>query len=178
VGADGALGLLRMPVPRLQPPRPLAEVDDVAAFRCGRPELDAWLQTALTRSTRTARTYVVCDGSRVAGYYCLAAGAVTRGNLATARARRNTPEDVPVIVIGRLAVDSAWQGHGIGAGLLRDALIRSADASRQIGVRAVLVHTIDDSAAGFYRRYGFVPSPINARTLMLPVETVVAGLGE
>lgn len=162
---------------RLRPPGPLSEDHDVATFACDNEDLNGWLRRrALAAESRTARTYVVCSENRVVGYYCLAAGAVLRTELPTARSRRNTPLRVPVIVIGRLAVDRRFKGRGVGAGLLRDAILRSIEASRAIGVRAILVHAIDDDAASFYRRYGFRPSPLADRTLVLPIETAVKAL--
>lgn len=119
---------------------------------------------------------MVCAGSRVVGYYCLAAGSVIRTDLPSAKLRRNTPPQVPVIVIGRLAVDKQFQRRRIGAGMLKDAITRALKASRTIGVRAILVHAVDDAAAAFYRSYDFLPSPTDARTLLLPIETAAAAL--
>jgi len=162
---------------RLSAPAPLSKSHDCAAFDCGRPVLDDWLRRRAPRSEgRTARTYVVAEGRRVVGYYTLAAGAVARTSLPSARARRDTPTEVPVVVIGRLAVDLGYQRRGVGAGMLKDAILRAVEASRAIGVRAILVHAIDDEAAGFYRRFGFTASPVAPRTLMLAIETAVAAL--
>lgn len=169
-------GRARAGVP-LAAPAPLASNHDCSGFRCGRPQLDDWLRASASRSEgRTARTYVVAAGVRVVAYYSLAAGAVLRKTLPSARARRNTPAEVPVVVIGRFAVDLEYQRRGIGAGMLKDAILRAVAASRAIGVRAILVHAIDDDAAGFYRRFGFKPSPVEPRTLMLAIETAVAAL--
>lgn len=161
----------------LAAPAPLAPNHDCSRFRCGRLELDDWLRASALRSEgRTARTYVVAAGARVVAYYSLAAGAVLRKALPSARARRNTPAEVPVVVVGRLAVDLGYRRRGIGAGMLKDAILRAVAASRSVGVRAILVHAIDDDAAGFYRHYGFTPSPVDSRTLMLAIETAIAAL--
>lgn len=158
-------------------PRPLADDHDFSRFECGKADLDAWLHRHARRSEgRTARTYVVAEGGRVLGYYCLAAGAVARESLPTSRLRANAPEQVPVVILGRLAVDRREQGRGIGAGMLKDACGRAMEASCSIGVRAILVHAIDDEAAAFYRSYGFVDSPVAPGTLVLPIETVIAAL--
>lgn len=158
-------------------PRPLADEHDFSHFECGKADLDGWLHRHARRSEgRTARTYVVAEGGRVLGYYCLAAGAVARDSLPTNRLRANAPEQVPVVIVGRLAVDRREQGRGIGEGILKDALIRAVETSRTIGVRAILVHAIDDEAAAFYRRYGFVESHVAPGTLVLPIETVIAAL--
>ena len=110
------------------------------------------------------------------GYYTLSAGGVFRASLPTAKSRRGMPNHVPVIIIGRLAVDLKHQGRGIAAGMLKEAILRSVDASRTIGVRGILVHAFDDTSIPFYAKYDFVPSPIDARTFILPIETAVDAL--
>jgi GNAT superfamily N-acetyltransferase len=163
---------------RLGPPERLADTHELDGFRCGRPDLDTWLQRhARVSEGRSARTYVVAARGRVAGYYCLAAGSVARAELPRATLRRNQPEQVPVIVIGRLAVAGDFASRGIGKGLLKDAIRRSLSAAEAIGVRAILVHAIDEPAAGFYRKFGFAPFPSGGLTLVLPLETAVAALG-
>jgi predicted N-acetyltransferase YhbS len=86
---------------------------------------------------------------------------------ATGRARRNMPNPVPMVLLGRLAVDAAWQGKGLGADLLRDAVLRVMAAGSVIGVRAMLVRAISDAAKAFYEKHGFRPSPIDPMTLMI-----------
>jgi GNAT superfamily N-acetyltransferase len=155
----------------------LNDQHDVSEFACGETDLDAWLKRQARGSEgRSARTYVVAIGTRVVGYYCLAAGAVTRAALPRASLRRNQPDQVPVIVLGRLAVDGEYAGQGVGKALLGDALVRAAGAAEAIGVRAILVHAIDDEAAGFYRKFGFLPFPTNELTLALPLETAVRAI--
>ena len=107
----------------------------------------------------------------IAGYYCLASGSVFRKNLLSARVRRNTPNEVPVIVIGRLATERRIQNQDIGCSILKDATSRAIEASKSIGIRAVLVHAIDDDAIAYYTGYGFQPSSIDRRALVLPIET-------
>jgi predicted N-acetyltransferase YhbS len=114
-----------------------------------------------------SRTYVVCDDqNQVIGYYALAAGSIA-SEAAPGRLRRNMPDPLPVIVLGRLAVHNAWSSRGIGSGLLRDAVLRSAQAAELIGVRALLCHAIDEEAKAFYLKYGFVESPLDARTVLV-----------
>ncbi|MGH6956856.1 MAG: GNAT family N-acetyltransferase [Caulobacteraceae bacterium] len=151
----------------LQPPRLLAAPDDAGAFRSGQETLDLWLRRrALTnQASGASRTYVLVHDARVIAYYALAAAAVAP-NEAPGRIRRNMPDPIPVILIGRLAVDLEWQGRGLGAALLRDAVERSAEAARIVGVRGVLVRAISDEAARFYRRNGFVESPLDSLTLL------------
>lgn len=166
------------PGPRLSTPVPLTAEHDLSAFDCGEPALNDWLrQRALRNESRFARSYVVCAGSRVVAFYCISAGSVERVS-APGRIRRNAPDIVPVSVIGRLAVDRAFSGKGLGADLLADALRRIALASRSIGIGAVMVHAKDDAARRFYLRCAeFIEYPADSRTLFLPIETVVAAFG-
>jgi GNAT superfamily N-acetyltransferase len=115
-----------------------------------------------------SRTYVVCQGRRVIAFYCLATGAVLQKE-APGRVRRNMPEPIPVMILGRLAVDRRFQGRGLGKALLRDAILRTLQAADIAGIRAVLVHAKDDDARQFYARFGFLPSPLDPLTLMLPL---------
>lgn len=82
------------------------------------------------------------------------------------------PDPIPVMLMGRLAVDKAWQGNGVGRGLLRDAILRTLSAAEIAGIRALLVHALDDDAANFYARNGFLVSPFDPLVLMLPLDTV------
>jgi GNAT superfamily N-acetyltransferase len=163
-------------VGKITPPAPLDPSHEITAFDCGKPALTDWLRVhAAKNEGRGSRTYVVCEGKRVIGYYALAAGAVERAR-APSNLARNTPDPIPVFVLGRLAVDQSFHGKRIGEGLLRDALKRCLGASREIGARAVLVHALDDEAVGFYLSYGFKPFPTEARTLYLPMSQIVAAL--
>lgn len=105
----------------------------------------------------------------MAGYYSLAVGSVQR-NLAPGKIRRNMPEQVPVMVLGRLAVDIHWQGKGVGQGLLKDALLRTMTVARQAGIRSLIVHALSEKARSFYVRHGFLVSPQDRMTLMLGLE--------
>ena len=116
-------------------------------------------------------------GGRVVGYYALATGAVAQA-FATRRVRRNMPDPVPVMVLGRLAVDRAYQGRGIGVGLLRDAILRTLQAAELGGIRAVLVHAISEEAKRFYERYGFVVSPLDPMTLMITIADAKRAAGK
>lgn len=156
----------------LSAPEPIRPDHDLALFDCGaEPSLNEWLKkrALANHSAGASRTYVVCDGSRVVAYYCLASGAV-RAAEAPGRVRRNMPDPIPVVILGRLAVDRAWQGHQIGAAMLRDAALRTISAARTIGIRAMLIHAISDSARAFYLRYGFVPSPADPMLLMATIQ--------
>jgi GNAT superfamily N-acetyltransferase len=165
---------------RLTPPEKLNADHDLTQFSCGEPSLDYWLRNRALQNEKTgaSRTYVVCAEGCVVGYYALAAGAVAHTE-ATSRAKRNMPDPVPVILIGRFAIDSRFQGRGVGADLLRDAVLRTLQAAEIAGIRAILVSAISPNAKRFYERYGFIASPANPRILMITVTeaaTVVAQL--
>jgi GNAT superfamily N-acetyltransferase len=152
-------------------PRPLDDAHRLEDFRCSAPELAKWLleRARQNQASGASRCFVVADGQRrVVGYYALAAGSVSL-ETAPGRIRRNMPDPVPVIVLGRLAVHVDWAGRGIGQGLLKDAVLRSLQACEQIGARALLCHAVDEAAKAFYRRHGFIESPIHDMTVMLPL---------
>lgn len=161
----------------LTAPAPITADHDPTGFDCGEPALDDWLRhRALGNESRFSRTYVVCEGDRVAAYYCIVAGSVERG-AAPGTLRRNAPGAIPVAVIGRLAVSREHAGRGLGADLLADALRRIAAAARTIGIAAVLVQAKSEAARRFYLACAeFVEFPADSRTLFLPVETVAAAL--
>lgn len=147
-------------------PVPLTAEHDASQFICQHQALSSWLQkrALANAATGASRTYVVCDdGHRVIGYYALAAGSIAHE---AARLRRNMPDPLPVIVLGRMAVHSDWSGRGLGSGLLKDAVLRSIQAADLIGVRALMCHAIDDAAKAFYLKHGFVESPLTARMVL------------
>ena len=152
----------------LSAPRPLAPEHELEEFQSGAGPLDDWLKRHARHNEAEggSRTFVVCAGLRVAGYYSLAASSLLPV-VATGRVRRNMPNPAPVVLLGRLAIDRGWQGRGLGADLLRDAVLRVLAAGDAIGVRAVLVHAISAEAKAFYERHGFKPSPIEPMTLMI-----------
>ena len=154
---------------QLNPPEPLAELHGIDQFECGEAVLDEWLKRrAMTNQLNGAsRTFVVADQDRrVWGYYALAAGAIAH-QIASSSVRRNMPDPIPVIVLGRLAVDYRAHGIKLGAALLQDAVNRAVAVSQNAGVRALLVHALHERAKQFYEHYGFQASPINPMTLML-----------
>ena len=155
---------------RISPPEKLSVNHDLTQFVCSEPSLDHWLRNRALQNEKSgaSRTYVVCTGDCVVGYYALAAGAVAHTE-ATTRVKRNMPDPVPVILIGRLAIDSRFQGRGIGADLLRDAVLRTLQAADIAGIRAILVSAISANAKKFYEKHGFIASPIHPQTLMITV---------
>lgn len=160
-------------------PEKLSAVHDLSQFHCGEPELDDWLRRRSLQNEESgaSRTYVVCAGQQVVGYYALAAGAAAHANT-SGRVRRNMPNPVPVMVIGRLAIDARFQGRGIGSALLRDAVLRTVQAAEIAGIRAILVHAISETAKKFYERSGFIPSPVDPMTLMITVAEAARALAE
>ena len=154
----------------VSPPEKLCADHDFSQFQCGEPTLDDWLRRRALQNEESgaSRTYVVCVGKRVVGYYALAVGAVAHVD-APGRVRRNMPDAVPVMVIGRLAVDQTVQGQAIGPALLRDAVLRTLQAAEIAGIRAILVHAISERAKRFYERWGLIPSPLEPMTLMITV---------
>ena len=160
----------------LSAPQPLAASHLLNDFECGEYALDEWLKRrAMNNQTSGAsRTFVVVDEeNRVRAFYAMAAGAVSH-SLATSAVRRNMPDPVPVMVLGRLAVNRRAQGIKLGAALLRDAVNRAISVSRNTGVRALLVHALHERAKQFYEHYGFQESPQHPMTLMLRLNTVKA----
>ena len=118
-----------------------------------------------------SRTFVVVDDAdRVRGFYALAAGAVAH-QTATNSVKRNMPDPIPVMVLGRLAVDRRAQGIQLGAALLQDAVRRAITVSQNTGVRALLVHALHEQAKQFYEHYGFQASPQHPLTLMLRLKS-------
>src|SRR5208283_1121936 len=141
--------------------------------------MDDWLKRRALQNEKSgsSRTYVLCTGRQVVGYYALAGGAVTHAS-APGRIKRNMPDPVPVMVIGRLAIDVKLQGRGIGPALLRDAILRTVQAAEIAGIRAVLVHAISERAKRFYEECGFIPSPVDPMTLMVTVREAVKILAD
>ncbi|WP_431065264.1 GNAT family N-acetyltransferase [Methylotuvimicrobium sp.] len=153
----------------LSAPQPLAPTHLLNDFECGEHTLDDWLKRRAMSNqlSGASRTFVVLDESeRVWGYYTMAAGAISH-QLATSAIRRNMPDPVPVMVLGRLAVDRRAQGIKVGAAMLQDAVKRALVVSQNTGVRALLVHALNDRAKQFYEHYGFQESPQHTMNLML-----------
>ena len=147
---------------------------DVSTFDCGEDAISRWLRHSAGQSQRrdAARTFVVVSGQRqVIGYYTTIVGEVQHEQASPAVRRGMSKHyPIPVALVARLAVDVGFQGRGIGALLLRDALTRVIAAAEQVGIRAMLVHAISDQAAAFYMRFGFKPLSDEPRTLMITLE--------
>jgi GNAT superfamily N-acetyltransferase len=154
---------------QLGAPESLNPSHNLSEFECGEPSLNEWLRrrALMNHLSGASRVFVVADKSGfVFGYYAMAAGAVSHQEAPSA-IRRNMPDPVPVMVLGRLAVDRRAQGIKLGTALLKDALLRAVSVSQNAGVRALLVHALNPAAKAFYEHYGFQPSSIKPMTLML-----------
>lgn len=162
---------------KLSPPEKLNSLHQVENFDSGNSQLDDWLKHRGWKNELegASRTYVLCLGKVVVAYYCLANGAVAQ-TIATGRVRRNMPDPIPVMVIGRLAVDRQWQNQGIGRAMLRDAILRTLQAAEIAGIRAILVHAISEDARLFYQKYGFTASVIDPMILMVKVSDAIISL--
>ena len=159
------------------PPRQIAAGDDRSAFDCGRESLNAWFRRhALANHTAgMSRVSVICDGSAgtVVGYAALSAASIRR-EAVTSRDRRNSPDPIPVILLGQLAVDRRWQGQGHARSLLTFALRTALAASRSIGSFGVITHPVDDTARSFYQRWGFDALPGAEGTMIVRMKDLEA----
>lgn len=152
----------------LSAPEPLTDLHNTATFACGVESLDDWLRRRALRNQAigASRTFAVCAGTRVVAFYSLAASAVTVTE-APGRFRRNMPDPIPVVLLGRLAVDLSFLGKGIARGLVRDAGLRIIQAADSIGIRELIAHALSAEAKAFYERLGFEPSPLDPMTVMI-----------
>lgn len=149
---------------------------DRTAFDCGNPILTDWLTQRASQFDKRdlGRTYVATrSGDRIVlGYYAISNHRVAHNALPADQAKGLPRLDVPVVLLGRLAVDRSIQGLGLGSLLLIDALRRAQHLAEHVGVRAVKVDAIDDAARPFYLRFGFVPLLDDPNHLFLPMGAV------
>ncbi|MEI8011622.1 MAG: GNAT family N-acetyltransferase [Candidatus Omnitrophota bacterium] len=164
---------------KLKSPILLDQHHDMDEFDCGVDPLNNYLKTfALTNNQNgSARTYVTMKAGKVAGYYTLTLGSVLKATTPQRIGKGLAGHPVPVIIIARLAVDKAEQSRGVGKALVRDALLRTIDASEIVGGRAVLVHAKDAQAKKFYEQLGFDPSPIDPLHLYLLIKDIKKTIG-
>lgn len=163
-------------------PEPLERSHDLEGFECGEPALDDWLKrhALSSQSAGTARVFVArSPDGKVAGYYALAAAQVEPPD-ATDRLTKGQAahRPVPVLLLARLAVDSACQQQGLGAALLRDAMLRCLQVSEEIGIRALVVHAKHPTARDWYSRWGFEESPTDPLHLILLMKDLRRFLGQ
>lgn len=150
-------------------PQPLGAHHPVKGFDCGKPGLNDWfIRHALqAQASGSAKTYVVAEDHRIAGYFSLTVGQADASNVPERILKGMGGYPVPVVILARLAVALQDQGKGIGIGMLQEAIRRTVAIADVAGVRALLTHPIDDEASRFYRRFGFEPSPICEQQLLL-----------
>ena len=163
---------------KLTAPMPLTADHVTDGFSCGVDSLDDWLKRRSLKNQiqGASRTFVVCDKSRVVAYYALASGAIPVAQ-ATGKLRRNMPDPIPVVILGRLAVDRSLHGKGFGRSLVRDAGMRVIQAADAIGIRGMTVHALTDDAKAFYEKVGFDPSPLDTHLLMITLADLAASCG-
>ncbi len=154
---------------KLRGPETLGPQHRLEGFDCGKPTLTDWLlrHARQAQGSGSARTFVVSEDERVAGYFSLTVGQIDTLE-APDRIRKGMGQyPIPVVILARLAVNRLDQGRGFGIGLLQDAIRRTLLIAEQAGIRAMLTHPIDEQAARFYSRFGFVASPLREQQLVL-----------
>ena len=164
---------------KLLAPRALTSDHKLEGFDSGSPAMDEWLirHALQAQAAGSARTFVTVDEhGKVGGYFSLAVGQVDVLEVPERIRRGMGRFPVPVVVLARLAVSRTHQGKGIGAGLLREAILRTLVVAEQAGVRAMLTHPIDAQAEKFYQKYGFAASPLQERQLLLLLKDAKASL--
>jgi len=161
----------------LRAPEPLNADHDITGFDCGVSSLNAWLarRALANQANGASRTFVACEDNRVVGYYALASNAVAP-SAAPGRFRRNMPDPIPVVVLGRLAVVTSHRGQGLGRALFQDAVLRVIHAGEAIGIRGMVVHALSEEAKTFYLRLGLNESPLDPMTLMVTITDLVAAM--
>lgn len=153
----------------LRGPEPLGPQHQLDGFDCGKPAFTDWLQrhARQAQGSGSAKTFIVADDDGAAGYFSLTVGQIDTLE-APERMRKGMGQyPLPVVILARLAVSQSDQGRGIGFGLLQDAIRRTMLIAEQAGIRAMLTHPIDEEAARFYTRFGFIASPLRAQQLLL-----------
>jgi GNAT superfamily N-acetyltransferase len=162
----------------LSRPEPVTARHDLTQFSCGQPALDHWLKTRALANQEKGFTVVmvVHDAGRVVGYYGLAPTAVVASVMPRSIRTGQPPDPVPCLLLGQLATDRSYAGRGIGTGLLKHALSRCVAGARLIGGRALVVHALDEQAAGFWRRRGFLVSKDDPLTLFRSLADIAASL--
>jgi GNAT superfamily N-acetyltransferase len=162
----------------LPAPEPLTAAHDVSGFTCGKPTLDHWLKTRALANQQKGFTavLVVHEAGRVVGYCGLAPTAVIPSVRPRAIRTGQPPDPVPCLLLGQLATDIGWAGRGIGTGLVKHALERCVTAAGLVGGRALMVNAVDDEAAAFWQRRGFVPSRDDPLVLFRSIAAIAASI--
>lgn len=147
----------------------LSREHGLSEFDCGNPTLNLWLKKFAwtNQQADSAKTYVALDGNRTVGYYALTTGSVHKHESSQRITKGLANHPIGIVLLARLAVDQTQQGRGLGKALLFDALSRIEEAADIVGVRAVMVHAIDDAARRFYQHFEFEESPVDPYQLLL-----------
>ncbi|TAK74502.1 MAG: N-acetyltransferase [Gammaproteobacteria bacterium] len=157
----------------LSPPTPISANHEISNFDSGESSLDDWLKKRALKNqvSGASRCFVISNHKEVIGYYSLSAGAISHETTPKTM-RRNMPDPLPVLLLGRLAIDKKYHNQGLGNALLRDAMIRAVSVAGDAGVFAILVHALSEQAKRFYISRGFIESPLQPMTLIMTLETV------
>lgn len=162
----------------LSGPEPLRASHDISDFSCGKPALDRWLKTRALSNQEKGFTAVIVvhENHRVIGYYGLSPSAILPGWLPRSIRTGQPPDPVPCLLLGQLATDEGWKGRGIGTGLVKHALQRCVTAASLIGGRALVVNAVDEEAAAFWVRRGFIPSKDDPLLLFRAITDIAASI--
>lgn len=146
---------------------------DISSFDCGHDALNDWLQEKAIKNERedASRCFFICDDNKVIGYYAFSTGSIEQKDM-PGGLKRNMPNPIPVLVLGRLAIDKKYQGQSFGKHLLKDGLLRSIAVSEHVAFKALMVHAIDEKAKEYYMNFGFFESPTNDLTVFLPMKHI------
>lgn len=157
----------------------LSRDHDLSSFNCLNATLNDWLRRFawINQQADSARTYVALDGTRVVGFYVLTTGSVHKHESPQRIPKGLASHPIGVVLLARLAVDQTQQGKGLGKALLLDALSRIEEAADIVGVRAVLVHAIDEAARRFCLHFGFEESPVDPYQLLLLLKDLRRAIG-
>lgn len=165
--------------PNLASPEPLSANHVLDDFACGEASLDDWLKKRAVKNQASgaSRCFVLCQNNTVIGFYSLSAGGIHHEG-APKPMRRNMPDPLPILLLGRLAIDRRHHNQGLGRALLRDAMLRAVRVAADAGIFAILVHALSEQAKRFYLSRGFVESPLQPMTLLMTLATVRSILAE
>jgi GNAT superfamily N-acetyltransferase len=157
----------------------LHRTHNVEQFTCGQPELDRFLirHALQAQQSHSSQTYVAVSDNEIVGFYTIVAGEVAHAHAPERIVKGMSRHPIPLLVLARLAVHTEAQGRRIGSGLLLDAFGRALQVADVVGVRALAVHAKDDRAVAFYRHFGFVPSPSDARHLFMIIKDIRLAAG-
>lgn len=162
---------------KLNPPQKISDEHETQDFDCGDVCLNDWLKRKAKKneSANDSRTYVVCNDQKVIGYYSIAMGSIEHSEVPSSL-KRNSPNPISVVVLGRLAIDKNWQRKGLGQALLKDAILKTIAASEIVGAKALVVHAISSEAKQFYKANGFIDSSTIEMTVMLPMKDILKNI--